>query len=94
MSATWTNYASHLGKWKARGYRVEVVYLKIDSPQLALKRIAARVQQGGHDVPREDVLRRFSRSWANFDGAYRPLADIWDVYDNSAFDPILIARGP
>lgn len=36
----------------AAGYRVEIVYLKIDSPQLALERIAARVKQGGHEVPR------------------------------------------
>jgi len=78
----------------AAGYRVEIVYLKIDSPQLALKRITARVKRGGHDVPREDVLRRFARSWANFDGVYRPLADLWEVYDNSSIDPVLTARGP
>lgn len=78
----------------AAGHRVEIAYLKIDSPQLALKRIAARVKQGGHDVRREDVLRRFARSWANLDRVYRPLADIWEVYDNSTFDPVLIARGP
>jgi len=34
-------------KWKSAGYRIEVAYLKIDSPQIALKRIAARVKQGG-----------------------------------------------
>jgi predicted ABC-type ATPase len=78
----------------AAGYRVEIVYLKIDSPQLALKRIAARVKQGGHDVPREDVLRRFARSWANFDRIYRSLADLWEVYDNSSIDPVLTTRGP
>ena len=35
-------YASRLRKWKAGGYRLEIVYLKIDSPQLALRRIAER----------------------------------------------------
>ena len=54
-----------LKKWKAAGYRIQVTYLMIDSVQLALRRIAARVKQGGHDVPREIVLRRFGRSWAN-----------------------------
>lgn len=87
-------YVSRLRKWKAAGYRVEIVYLRIDSPQLALRRIAARVKQGGHDVPREDVLRRFSRSWSNFDRVYRQLAEIWEVYDNSAPVPVLIERGP
>lgn len=87
-------YAGHLKKWKAAGYRIEIMYLKIDSPQLALRRIAARVKQGGHDVPREDVLRRFHRSSANFERIYRSLADRWSVYDNSGPDPLLVERGP
>lgn len=74
----------------AAGYRIEIVYLKIDSPRLALKRIAARVKQGGHDVPREDVLRHFARSWVNFDGIYRPLADAWMVHDNSGSESRLL----
>jgi predicted ABC-type ATPase len=87
-------YVGRLRKWKAAGYWVELVYLKIDSLQLALKRIAARVKQGGHDVPREDVLRRFSRSWANFDRVYCPLADAWMVYDNSGAESRLLEEGP
>src|SRR5215475_6422956 len=50
--------AAKLAKWKRAGYRVEMIYLSIDSPDIALKRIAARVKQGGHNVPRADVLRR------------------------------------
>ena len=40
-----------LERWKATGYRIEIVFLRLASPQLALRRIAARVKQGGHDVP-------------------------------------------
>jgi predicted ABC-type ATPase len=58
-------------KWKAAGYRIEMVYLRLASPQLALRRIAARVKQGGHDVPRADVLRRYHRGWKNFTSTYR-----------------------
>lgn len=61
-----------LKRWKAAGYRIEIVYLRLPSPQLALRRIAARVKQGGHNVPRADVLRRFSRSWTKFP-KYLPL---------------------
>jgi predicted ABC-type ATPase len=87
-------YASRLRRWKMSGYRVEIVFLKVRSPQLALRRIAARVRQGGHDVPKADVLRRFTRGWANFQSAYRPLADAWTVYDNSGDAPLLLERGP
>jgi len=74
------------------GYRIEIVYLRLPSPRLALRRIAARVRQGGHNVPRADVLRRFDRSWTNFQESYRLLADAWSVYDNSGRNPRLVER--
>lgn len=72
----------------------EIAYLRLSSPGLALRRIAARVRQGGHDVPRGDVIRRFGRGWENFVKVYRPLANEWAVYDNSAKLPKLIERWP
>lgn len=87
-------YLRRLKRWKAAGYRIEIVYLRLPSPQLGLRRIAARVKQGGHNVPRTDVLCRFNRSWKNFQTAYRLLADAWTVYDNSGNTPRLLERGP
>ena len=87
-------YVSRLKRWKAAGRRIEMVYLRVSSPQLALRRIAARVKQGGHNVPRRDVLRRFTRSWNNFEKHYRLLADAWSVYDNSGLKPKLLERSP
>jgi len=85
-------YLNRLKRWKAAGWRIEIVYLRISSPQLALRRIAARVKQGGHSVPRRDVLRRFTRSRNNFEKHYRLLADAWSVYDNSGRTPKLLER--
>jgi predicted ABC-type ATPase len=87
-------YAARLKKWRATGYRIEIAYLKIESSQLALKRIAAPVKQGGHNIAREDVLRRFGRSWLNFEHLYRSFADAWWVYDNSGVIPKLLEHGP
>jgi predicted ABC-type ATPase len=87
-------YLGRLKRWKAAGYRIEIVYLRIASPQIAYRRIAARVKQGGHNVPRKDVLRRFARSWFNFQNSYRLLADEWTVYDNSSAVPQVIEQGP
>lgn len=75
---------------KELGYRLEIIYLYLASPHLAVRRIAARVRQGGHDVPKRDVLRRFFRSWHNFETRYRPLADAWVAYDNSKRSPKLM----
>jgi predicted ABC-type ATPase len=87
-------YLGQLNRWKAAGYLIEIVYLRLRSPRLALRRIAARVRQDGHDVPRADVLRRFDRSWINFEKRYRLLADTWSVYDNSGKTPQLTEQGP
>lgn len=87
-------HVKRLQVMRALGYHVEIIYLQLASPRLALRRIAARVRQGGHNVPKADVLRRFSRSWQNFETRYRPLADAWAVYDNSSRPPKLIESGP
>jgi predicted ABC-type ATPase len=65
---------------------------KQTDPARRLKRIAARVRQGGHPVPKADVERRFTRSWLNFDTVYRPLADAWAVYENSGVKPMLLEQ--
>jgi predicted ABC-type ATPase len=87
-------YLSRLKRWKAAGYRIEIAFLRLASVQLALRRISARVKQGGHNVPRADVLRRYARGWENFETAYKPLADSWAVYDNSDERPQLIDLKP
>ena len=87
-------YLARLRRWKAEGYRIEIIFLRLPSPLLALRRVAMRVKQGGHNVSRVDVLRRFRRGLENFQSNYRLLADIWTVYDNSGPSPKLIERFP
>jgi predicted ABC-type ATPase len=85
-------YLRRMESWKQTGYRIEIVYLRLDSVDLALRRIAARVLQGGHDVARRDVIRRFRRGWENFESIYRPMAESWAIYDNSGASPVLLEQ--
>lgn len=85
-------YVRRMEAWKRAGYRIEIAYLRLDSIDLALRRIEARVRQGGHDVPERDVLRRFDRGWENFVRIYQPMAESWAVYDNSGASPRLLER--
>ncbi len=87
-------YVALLKRLKRLGYRIEIVFLRVASPRLALRRIEARVRQGGHDVPRADVIRRFDRGWSNFLNMYQPLADAWVIYENSGRIAIEIDSGP
>lgn len=86
-------YLRLIRRWKTNGYRIQIVFLSLSSVDLALQRIAARVKQGGHNVPRADVIRRFDRSWNNFCRLYRSLANTWAIYDNAGQLPKLREQG-
>ena len=87
-------HADRLRRLKARGYWIQILFIKLNSPKLSLKRIASRVRQGGHFVPTEDALRRFEKGWRNFQEIYRPIADSWVVFDNSKGYPRVVETGP
>jgi predicted ABC-type ATPase len=87
-------YLARQRRWKAAGYRIEIIFLRLPSPRLALRRVAARVKQGGHHVPPADVRRRFVRGWDHFQTDYRLLADAWAVYDNSGEISRLLEQAP
>ncbi|MCX5784420.1 MAG: zeta toxin family protein [Elusimicrobia bacterium] len=78
---------------KARGYKVHIFFLWVPGPSLSLVRIKERVASGGHDVPAEDIERRFSRSIPNFFKLYKPLANSWMLFNNAGAKPVLIAKG-
>ncbi|ANL11973.1 MULTISPECIES: zeta toxin family protein [unclassified Rhizobium] len=71
---------------KALGYRVELVFIVLDSPQRSIERVAFRVRDGGHDIPVDVLLRRYPRSLANLPAAAE-LADETAIIDNSAKKP-------
>jgi len=85
-------YLSLLKLLRSKGYFIRLFFLWVPDPRLSLARIKERVSLGGHDVPKEDVLRRFDRSISNFLKIYEPFLDAWDLFDNSASRPRLIAK--
>ncbi len=61
---------------------------------MAVARVAARVQEGGHDVPEETIRRRYDAGLSNFFRLYQPMTTTWKLCDNSeAANPRLIASG-
>ena len=85
-------YAKRIREMKELGYRVVIFYLKIPSPSLAVARVRERVKEGGHNVPDEDIRRRFTKSWSNFCQLYQRLADRWIVFDNSGQRPTILEQ--
>jgi len=85
-------YARLLAGLKSDGYRVVLFFLWLPSADLAVLRVANRVEQGGHAVPEADVRRRFAAGLRNFFRLYRPRCDCWSLYDASRLPPALVAR--
>ena len=79
-------------KAQSLGYSVVIAYVFVDSPQVCISRIKARVKNGGHHVPDADVIRRYARSRHNFINAYSKLADCWALYYNGGGEIVLAAE--
>lgn len=80
---------------KASGFSLVIVLVFLDSPDTCLLRIQERVRKGGHDVPENDVRRRFRRSLSNFWQEYRGFADRWLLVYNGdrEFEDVAFGSG-
>ena len=86
-------YAKLIPRWRNDEYRVRLIFLSLPDPEIAIARVAARVAQGGHNVARTVVRRRFDSGLRNFTDTYMDLVDTWEWYDNSGSIPRLISAG-
>ena len=73
-------------------YEVVFIYVFLASVEQNLKRIKQRVMLGGHDVPSNDVRRRYKRSLKHFNEII-PMVDQWELYYNGENSYELVARG-
>lgn len=82
-TASGTNYIKYLKEARRRGYQIHLMYLWLSSPDLAVRRVAYRVAQGGHHIPEETIRRRYYSGLRNLINLYLPLADNVLLLDNS-----------
>ncbi len=63
-------YSRLIPCWRERGYFVQLFYLRLSDPELAITRVRQRVSEGGHNVPESVIRRRFHAGWHNFEYIY------------------------
>ena len=85
-------YLKKIREMKSKGYEVIIYFLKLETVELAIERVRLRVAEGGHNIPEQDIRRRFERSWINFQTLYKPLADRWIIFDTSGSQPKIIDK--
>jgi predicted ABC-type ATPase len=75
-------YKATVEKVLSMGGFVRLIYVALQSPQLSAERVAQRVLQGGHDVPRNKLTERWEKSIRNL-GWFAKKSESFFVYDNS-----------
>lgn len=78
-----TNYIKHLKEAQSNGYEVHLMFLWLPSADLAVKRVAKRVEQGGHHIPEDTIRRRYYTGIKNLIIHYLPLVNRALILDNS-----------
>ena len=77
---------------QANGYEVTLLFFWLDSPNMAKKRVAQRVAEGGHSIPTETIERRYHNGIANLFAIYMDMVDICYIFDNSEGERTPIAK--
>ena len=73
----------YIKKAQENGFEVEMIYLFLEKAEENISRVAHRVLNGGHHVPKNDIIRRFYRSKEMFMNIYKELLDKWTIYYNA-----------
>lgn len=87
------SYFRLVEKAHSQGYDVTLLYFWLKSPQQAIERVAERVAKGGHDIPKDIIVRRYWEGLDNLFKIYMPIVDTWILVNNSETPRSIVATG-
>jgi len=74
-----------------KGYTVTLLFFWLQTIDLAKERVATRVLEGGHNIPKDVIERRYINGIKNLFSIYMPIVDELMIFDNSQMKSELIA---
>ena len=87
------SYVQLVEKAHRQGYEVTLLYFWLKSPDQAIQRVAERVAKGGHDIPKNTIVRRYREGLENLFNLYMPVVDTWLLINNGEMPRTIIATG-
>lgn len=79
---------------RAKNYKIILVYSFLQNCTTCIERVKKRVENGGHNVPEADIIRRYYKSIVKFWDKYRLLVDEWTMFYNGYdYAPIIASFG-
>jgi predicted ABC-type ATPase len=90
---TTLSYRNTIELARKRGYKITLLFFWLNEVNLAMERVATRVAEGGHHIPKPVIERRYFRGIENLIEVFIIICDYWMVIDNSNTPYQFIAEG-
>ena len=87
------SYSELVKRAQEKGYKITLLYFWLNSPELAVERVARRVREGGHNIPKDVIYRRYEKGLKNLFNIFIPIVDSWMIVDNGVEPREIIAKG-
>jgi predicted ABC-type ATPase len=79
-------------KAQSNNYKVYILFFYLNFYEIAFQRVNARVKEGGHNIPKDVIQRRYFRGLINLMNVFINNCDFCSITDNSGSIPKLVAE--
>lgn len=85
------SYVKLIERAHGKGFAVNLLFFWLKSPEAAIHRVEQRVSEGGHNIPRDVIIRRYTRGINNLFTIFKDKVDYWMLVDNTSTPREIIA---
>ena len=86
------SYKNTILKAQEKGYSVTLLFFWLQNVELAKRRVEKRVSEGGHNIDKDVIERRYYAGVKNLFDIYLSIADTVLMYDNTSGNHAFVAR--
>jgi len=88
------NIIKIINRAKEQNYKIILVYSFLQNCTTCIERVKTRVENGGHNVPESDIVRRYYKSIVKFWSEYKNTVDEWMLFYNGYdYAPVIVSFG-
>lgn len=87
------SYSKTIERAHANGFKVQLLFFWLPNSTMAIERVKQRVIEGGHNIPKDVIIRRYQAGIENFFKIYSDIVDSWLLVENYSVPRIIIAKG-
>jgi len=77
------SYKHKIADAKNKGFHVILLFFWLENVELAIERVRSRVAEGGHNIEKDVIKRRYINGIKNLFEIYLPIVDEAMIFDNS-----------